>query len=312
MRDLFKYISTHLQHVVALFEKILVALDFSTHSLHIIDEIHEIPGVREVILLHVVDSSNPSLVGWIHGPDIENAKIILAEKKNVLEEAGLTVRVNVKVLAYEVADATIPGVILKTAKSHGVSLIVVATRGMNPVKELLLGSVSSKILRHAKTSVLVMHDPPESDDSDHGRFQPHRELFSRVLVPMDFSSFSSEVFSLVKALPGIREIILLNVVSRADSLTTIKGAVADAQLRLDAMKKEFGEGIVVKSHVRVGDPTDMILAVAHDDDVSLVAMSAFGTDRMGATILGSTTFTVVRGTKRPVLVLRTGSEKKRT
>jgi nucleotide-binding universal stress UspA family protein len=95
------------------------------------------------------------------------------------------------------------------------------------------------------------------------------------------------------------------VVSRAESDAEISERVSDAQARLVALQKDLAAaGIVVNHHVRVGDPTEMILSVAQDDNVSLIAMNAHGTDRLRTLLLGSTTFTVVRRTKKPVLIIR--------
>jgi nucleotide-binding universal stress UspA family protein len=104
-------------------------------------------------------------------------------------------------------------------------------------------------------------------------------------------------------------VVLLHVVSRAESQQGIEVAVTEAQARLFEIQKEFsGAGVGVTTHVRVGDPTEMILSVAEEDDVSLIAMSACGTDRLRTFLLGSTTFAVVRRTKKPMLILRTGQE----
>ncbi len=70
-----------------MFEKVLVALDFSPSSQKILAHIGEIPGIQEVELLHVVDATRPSRLGWTHGPHIENAKLLMAEKKEALEHA---------------------------------------------------------------------------------------------------------------------------------------------------------------------------------------------------------------------------------
>jgi nucleotide-binding universal stress UspA family protein len=49
----------------------------------------------------------------------------------------------------------------------------------------------------------------------------------------------------------------------------------------------------------------MILSVAGEDDPSLIAMNAKGTNLLREVFLGSTTFTVVRRATRAVLVTRT-------
>jgi len=293
-----------------MFEKVLVALDFSVHSQKILDHIREIPGIQEVVLLHVVDATRPSRLGWTHGPHIENAKILMAEKKEALENIGLKVNTNDDVIVNAITQGTISHAILETAETENVSLIVVGARGINLIQELLLGSVSSFVLRHAKTNVLIMHYAPVSADRKAASHDPSsRKLFSKVLVPTDFSQSASDASAFVKTIPGIKEIVFLHVVNRGESQQEIDNYVKEAQSRFEDMKKEFiGAGVDVKIHVRVGDPTEMILSVANENDVSLIAMSAYGTDWLREMLLGSTTFTVVRRTKRPVLVIRTGQE----
>jgi nucleotide-binding universal stress UspA family protein len=189
-------------------------------------------------------------------------------------------------------------------------MIVMGARGINPIQELLLGSVSSFVLRHAKTNVLIMHFVPASADRKAASHDSSSlNLLSKVLVPTDFSRSASDASARVKTIPGIKEIVLLHVVNRGDSQQEIDNYVKEAQSRFEEMKKEFiGVGIDVNLHVRVGDPTEMILSVAKEDEVSLIVMSAYGTDWLREMVLGSTTFTVVRRTKIPVLIVRKGQE----
>ncbi len=136
-----------------------------------------------------------------------------------------------------------------------------------------------------------------------------RKLFSKVLVPTDFSRSAGDAWEFVKTIPGIQEIVLLHIVDRAESQQDIEGYVKEAETRLGKMKNEFtGNGVGIKISVRVGDPTEMILMAA-EDDITLIAMSAFGLDWVSEMLLGSTTFTVVRRTKKPVLIIRPGQEK---
>ena len=293
-----------------MFDNVLVALDFSAYSQKILDCISEIPGVKEVVLLHVVDASHPSKLGWTHGPYIENAKILMAEKKEALEHLGLKVHIKIDVIVNVITQGTVSQAILEAAETHNVSLIVMGARGINPIQELLLGSVSSTVLRQAKTNVLVMHFNPVQEEADATSDSSSGKLFSRVLVPTDFSESASDAVSFIKTIPGINEIILLHVVNRVESKSEIEAAVQEAQTRLADMKKDLtGSGISVNLHVRVGDPTEMTLSVAKEDDVSLIAMSAYGTDWIHKMLVGSTTFTVVRRTRKPVLIIRSRQEK---
>ena len=287
-----------------MFEKVLVSLDFSPYSQKLLDRVREIPGIREVVILHVVDATHPSRHGWTHGLHIENAKILLNEKKEELENPGLKVTIRVDVIVNVITQGTIAQSILEIAETENVSLIVMGARGINPIQELLLGSVSSTVLREAKMSVLIIRDTAPASS-----MVPGSPLFSSVLVPTDFSEPAGDVISVLKTLEGIKKLILLNVVSRAESDAEISQRVTDTQARLLSLQKDLAAaGLVVSHHVRVGDPTEMILSVAQDDNVSLIAMNAHGTDRLRTLLLGSTTFTVVRRTKKPLLIVRTGKK----
>ena len=288
-----------------MFEKVLVALDFSAYSQKIFDCLSEIPGIREVVLLHVVDATNPSKLGWKTEPYIENARLLMAEKKEALEHLGFTVRIDVGVIVNVIARGTVSQAILEAAETHHVSLIIMGARGINPIAELLLGSVSSTVLRQTKINVLVMHFNPEQEDPDAACDTSHQKLFSRILVPADFSPSAGDALSFIKIIPSIKEVILLHVVNRAESQPGIEVAIQEAEARLAEMRDDLtGSGPAVKYHIRVGDPTEMILSVAKEDNVSLIAMSAYGTARFEEMLVGSTTFTVVRRTRKPVLVIR--------
>jgi nucleotide-binding universal stress UspA family protein len=292
-----------------MFEKVLAALDFSPDSQQILDRISEIPGISEVVLLHVVDVGRPKRLEWTDGQlHIENTKLLMQQKKEYLEQQGLVVRVHVDVIVNAVTQGTVSQAILDIAEEEKVSLVVIGARGINPIQELLLGSVSSSVIRHGTTNVLVLHRDPAREVTD-ASLAPGQTLFSNVLVPTDFSEPAGEALALVKTIPGLQNVVLLHVVSRAESQQGIDVAVTEAQARLFELQKEFSvAGVGVTTHVRVGDPTEMILSVAEVDDVSLIAMSAYGTDRLRTFLLGSTTFAVVRRTKKPMLILRTGQE----
>lgn len=293
-----------------MFEKVLVALDFSAYSQKIFDCISEIPGIQEAVLLHVVDATQPSKLGWTTEPYIENAKLLMAEKKEALEHLGFKVRISVDVIVNVITQGTVSQAILEAAETHNVSLIIMGARGINPIQELLLGSVSSTVLRQTKKNILVMHFNPEQEDTDATGDTSRQKLFSRLLVPTDFSPSARDALSFIKTVPSVKEVILLHVINRVESQPEIEAAIQEAQTRLADMRKDLaGSDLAVKHHIRVGDPTEMTLSVAKEDNVSLIAMSAYGTDWFREMLVGSTTFTVVRRTRKPVLVIRSQQKK---
>jgi nucleotide-binding universal stress UspA family protein len=293
-----------------MFKKVLIPLDFSGYSQKILDRIREIPGIEEIVLLHVVDATRPLGLIWKNGqPQLKNAQILMEEKKKFLENLGFKVNIRSDVIVNAITQGTVALAILEIAETENVSLIIMGARGINPIQSLLLGSVSTSVLRHAKTNVLIMHFNPAKDSTRVTSGTVHQKLFSKVLVPTDFSLSASDASAFVKTIPGIQEIIFLHVVNRVESDEEIEVYLKDAQIRLSDLKREYTDtGVEIKLHVLTGDPTETILSIAEKDDVSLIAMSAYGTDWLRELILGSTTFAVVRGTQTPVLIIRTVQE----
>ena len=182
-----------------MFKKVLVALDFSHSTQKILDRISEIPGIQEVVLVHVVDTTRPARLDWTHGrPHIENPQLLLEEKKRFLEQRGMRVTINVDVIVNAITQSPVSNAILEIAKTENVSLIVIGARGINPIQELLLGSVSSSVIRYATANVLIMHFPPASVESQASPAFTYQKLFSKVLVPTDFSRSASDALAFVK------------------------------------------------------------------------------------------------------------------
>lgn len=284
-----------------MFEKVLFPTDFSEYAQKTLECIGEIPGIKELMLLHIVDATHPSKHGWTHGPHIENTKILMDEKKEYLESMGLKVKTKVDVIT----EGEVYREIVRTAENEKVSLIVMGARGKSQIKELLLGGVSTKVVRHAKTNLLIMRYKLVEglEGVKHEKFCPM--MFSKVLLPTDFSEPAEKTLSFMKEIKGIQEIVVLNVVNKGETEEEIEENVNEAKKNLEDIKEELGlAGFMVKDHVRVGNIPEEIISTAEDEDVSLIAMSPHGKGWFKELLVGSTTCAVVRRAKRPVLVVR--------
>ena len=147
--------------VSAGFHKIVVAFDGSKDSaraLRLTGSVASKYGAS-VTMVHVFNSPGMSL-GATSGmpvPDFggleEAAKAagqaILSEGARIAAEVGLGARAEL-IEAPSVVEA-----IVNFADREGADLIVVGTRGMTGFKQLILGSVSSGLVSHAKCPVLV-------------------------------------------------------------------------------------------------------------------------------------------------------------
>ncbi len=284
-----------------MFEKVLFPTDFSEYALKNLECIGEIPGVKEVVLLHVVDATRPSKRGWTHGPHVENANIHLEEQKEYLESLGLKARAKVDVIT----SGDVTRTILDTADKENVSLIVLGARGKSIIGGRLLGGVSANVMRHAKTDILIMRYKLTESFDDKPLEKFCQRIFSKVLLPTDFSEPSTAALSFVRDLEGIHEVVLEHVVSKGETPEEIEASVSEARKKLEDMGQEFSsKSIIAKTYVHVGDPSQEINSAAEKEDVSLIAMARHGKGWFRELLVGSTTFAVVRNAKRPVLVVK--------
>ncbi|MCX6690503.1 MAG: universal stress protein, partial [Methanoregula sp.] len=288
-----------------MFKKVLFPTDFSVYSQKIFHYIKEIPGIQEIILLHVVDATDHSIIGVSHNLELENAKILMEEKKEYLLHLGLKVQTLVNMLISGRQEGTISTNILETAKIENVSLIIIGARGKNLIHDLFLGSISSDVVRDAKTNVLIMRGYPMESPAGTPGEKTRPRIFSKLLLPLDFSRHAGDALSFVRGIQGIEEIILLHVVTDSGNKDEIDDTVNKSHTHLEEISKGLdGTGFLVTHHVRVGDPTEMILSVAEEDDVSLIAMSPHGKSWFEDSIIGSTAFAVANTAKKPVLIIR--------
>ena len=284
-----------------MFEKVLFPTDFSPDSQRILGYVKDIPGVKKVILLHVVDATHPSRRGWEYGPHIENAKILMEENRQTLSKNGIQADVIIETIVSTITQGDIPLTILEKADVEGVSLIVMGARGRNTIQSILLGSVSANVVRHAHTPVLLMRFPPASRMAGE-----QSSLFSRVIVPIDFSGPSLDALTFLKAIPAAGQVILLNVVDRGESEEEIRAAVSKAKERLFGIGRDLAaSGIRTEPMVHVGYPPEEICATADRISTTLILMSPQGegwTRELRALFIGSTTNTVMRNAHCPVLI----------
>ncbi len=300
-----------------MFEKVLVPTDFSRYALKMLDCIGEIPGLKEVVLLNVVDASNPMMLerkGWSYSSLIDDAKADLKEMADHLErlekQKGLKVKPVLKVIVEPMSGAdgvnlkrpepisgvefieggTIGEAIQKAADEEKVSLIVMGAHGKGLMEGILLGSVSTEVLRSGKTDLLIIRHQllVGSEKFCH-------DIFSRVLITTDFSEAAKDAIALVKGIEGVHEILLAHVVSE-------KKGIEEPAKKLNLLREELSGRVSV--HVLEGHAAKEILALAEKHDASLIIMSSRGKGWLRQIGVGSTTFDVARRAKQPVLVVR--------
>lgn len=281
--------------------KVLVPTDFSDNAKKILLCLTKIPGITEIVLQHVVDATHYTKRGWTHEPHIRNAKIQLGEEKALLEGLGFPVTVTVDVIT----SGDIATAILRRAKSENVSFIIMGSRGRGLIKGLVLGSVSSDVLRYGEPHLLLLKNDitGELEGAVFKRFCPG--IFSRVLFPTDFSRPAEMALSFLKNLEGLGEIHVLHIVTKGETKEDVESNIEEATKKLEEITSDLtGAGLSVKIHIRLGRPTDEIVSVAETEDISLILMSSHGKGFLTGLIVGSTTLGVAIHSSKPLMVIR--------
>ena len=145
-----------------MFRKILYPTDFSDVSKIAIEYIKQLKesGVKEILVLHVIDERDAQF-NYLYIMDeytgdkslkqrLENeARKRLTEIKDKLKDFGfkITARIEFGVPLKE---------ILKAEQEEDISIIIIGSHGKSNVAEMLLGSVSEKVVRKCKKPVLVV------------------------------------------------------------------------------------------------------------------------------------------------------------
>ncbi|HET7341891.1 MAG TPA: universal stress protein [Methylomirabilota bacterium] len=225
------------------------------------------------------------------------------------DDARAALRARFPGIEVEVVDGDPRAAIVRAAESWPADLVVTGARGLGGIKELLLGSVSLGVVRHAPCPVLVVK----------GAARP----LGGALVALDGSEHAAAAAAWLAQLPleSTTVVRLLGVVERPRFPSTVP-AMATAIVReaidqivserraalLPALERAAGlfAGSVksVEQRVVVGHPTDEIVRAAGESGVDLVVVGARGLGGLERLLLGSVSEGVLHHVARPVLVVR--------
>jgi len=135
-----------------MFERILLAVDGSDESKKAIKTAIALAGVSngEMLVVHV----HAKDMGFQVTDDIESrpeAEMLVEAAVDLVQKAGVSVVGDLRAartdhVAKEILDA---------ATSFGADVIVVGSRGLGPLSEMLLGSVAHKVVHLAHCPVLI-------------------------------------------------------------------------------------------------------------------------------------------------------------
>ena len=282
------------------YERVLIPTDFSEWAFASVRRCPEIPGVREVLLLHVTSALKTptgSRDNDAADPEEEMIRGRLEKEGKFLQDQGLSVTIRIE----PSRGPDIARTILKAADATAPDLILIGARGAGRIREAFLGSVSHDVLRHAPCDVLIMHPLARKNGAGDSACPL---LFSSILCPVDLSKVSEETIKSLQELDGRAAVRLIHVIARAESVAQLNAARARAEERLEKLRRGLEKDRIASSAtVRMGDPVLLSVVEAERSDASVVLISRFGRfDYMKNIPVGKTAEAIALRSARPVLI----------
>src|SRR5262245_48095530 len=283
-------------------ENILCPTDFSEFSDRACEHAHSFARQfgAKLFVLHVAEPFvpihpghiSPSLIDQIYAQQIADAE------EKVRELAG---RQNWNDVKHEVVleRGGVADAILRFVEAKNIDLIIMGTHGRRGLDRLVLGSVTERILRTARPSVLAVHSLP----------QPEEPLqFRKILLCTDFSDNSPRAleYAILLACNYKAVLSLLHVIERPDSGKDLEAERCRIlqQLR-SVVPQDVQNCATVEAAVRAGKAYQEILAHAAETETNLIVMGVLGRNALDLALFGSTTQRVIQLGQWPVLVVRT-------
>lgn len=285
----------------------LTATDLSAPSRHAVERAALMASANGVPLtaLHVIDSSlmNELRRRLVQSPDVIDQ--LLAQGRQDLDALLQPViqRFELPVNAAVVMGAVLEEIQQAAARLEA-SVIVVGARGEGYLRRWTLGTTAKRMLNRSLYPVLVVK-------------QPVHEAYRRVLIPVDFSPWTTVTLGLVRALLPHAHLVLLHAWSvpfrekllfagvEAEQIEHFgRTAYIEAGQRLQQLAAEHGlEAAQWTPSVVEGDADLCIVSQELEQDCDLIAMGKQGARAIEAMLLGSVTEHVLSESQSDVLVV---------
>jgi nucleotide-binding universal stress UspA family protein len=189
-------------------------------------------------------------------------------------------------------------VIVSMAEEQKADLIVMGARGLGPVKERLLGSVSHRILTLARCATLIVNGPVKA--------------MKQILLPLEgpFDAEAAIRFLQLKPFHDAIELSLLTVLPSTQPPGPADAAAATAAADILEEQAEYIEGVAERLRAIgyqahgvavAGVPTAVILQEATTLRSDLILMGTRGRQGITRFVLGSVSHAVLHKMPCPVL-----------
>lgn len=277
-------------------KKILVPTDFSKPAQIAVEVARDIAkkSNAEVTLLHVIEEATGGSFNVSGQVDLDGTMeekmftLALIKKARKQMEALLN-------------SSAVEGIKVKSelrmgTPFHGmrtiitdkkVDLVVMGTAGQTKVEEMIIGTNTEKVVRHAKCPVLTVHKKPAKTE------------FKNIVYATALSKDEESFAAVVKQMQGLYEDSVVHLVRINTPGNFQRDAVVKKQMQ-DFAKKQMLKKYTINIFNDLSEE-EGIIYFADSINADLVAMATHGRTGFAHVLAGSIAEDVVSHSKRPVL-----------
>lgn len=286
--------------------RIVVPIDGSTCSTFSVDALAHFTPPEELTLVHALqlpDFNYPMITPDLRTEVQEEIKAQLRQEgEGILDEAQKHLPADFSHVQRIHQIGHPVDVIVETARSAQSNLILLGARGLGPVKELILGSVSHRVLMHAPCPTLIV--------------KTLMTRLQKILLPIEGQEDAALALRFL-ALQPFRQPVEIEVfavwpqpqlswpttVGQSDVLEA--QAIEEAQERMKTITDRLTRmNFACQAHVGMGDPAYAILEQAKASESDLIMMGTHGRGGFSRFLMGSVSHAVLHQTPCPVLIVR--------
>lgn len=284
--------------------KLLLAVDGSDQSYEAVRALKHLSRADELHILHVLDVPTPAYPMMV--PEVAQ-ELYATVEQSMREDGGRLLDRIVSLLPMDTGPVTKhleigspADRIVESAASLQAGLVLLGARGVGPIKERFVGSVSHRVLTFAPCATLILPGPMKT--------------LKQVLLPLQGSQDAERALSFLRQNP-FREpvtVTILTVLPQTTPPWPVDAATAK-QLESETLRsaEAFTEtvaaqltqmGYGVQKKAVLGAPVESILREAAGLSADLLLMGSRGRHGLTRMVLGSVSHAVLHHAPCPLLV----------
>jgi nucleotide-binding universal stress UspA family protein len=282
--------------------KTLLAVDGSDNSYEAVHALKYFARAEQLTLLHALNVPRPAYPIMLPKLAEEHYKtleqIMRKDGERLLDRVQSLLPLHAGPTTKHLRIGSPAEVIVSMAEEQKADLIVMGTRGLGPIKERLLGSVSHRILTLAPCATLIVNGPVKA--------------MKQILLPLEgpFDAEAAIRFLQLKPFHDAIEVSLLTVLPSTQPPGPADAAAATAAAEIleeqaayieEVAKRLRAIGYQAHGVALLGTPSTVILQEAVTLRSDLILMGTRGRQGITRFVLGSVSHAVLHKTPCPVL-----------